>query len=472
MIGLVFPVMISFSVAARFQPKFSSDIKNADHTVLHAIKVEKPPVIDGELNDPVWTRAQQAKSFTAPGRKEPSDEQTIAMFCHDDKNLYVAVICQDLEMENLVSVHKKNDDTVYLDDSVELFFGMGKDGAFYQLIINPSGVTASWKWMGSAKKDWDPKRVQIKVTKDDALWCLEMSIPLDQIPLNYRDGTSWKFNVCRNYYTDEDDYNHRISSWVDLGEGSGWFYHKPEKFAALILDKLQCPATSLATKPADFQKSGIVNCPQSIVGPRIDGNLNDDVWEKAAKITSFFDVADLNPAKKQTTVYVIRTDNAINFGIYCKEPQMEYLVAIKEHKSNLWQDDCVEIFLGNLITRQEYYNIMINPLGVVLTQKQGNGDETWRPEINVAVKKNVDSWCVELAIPFSQIPLKQSDGVWSFNVCRSFYTEEDDYTRNKSSWMKLSPVSSSIYNNNPNDLHFYHQPEKFGTLNLKKGVGG
>ena len=68
-----------------------------DKTFLQPLKTDRPPVIDGRLDDPVWKEAPSVTDFETfiPefGKKQP--EKTIAYMAYDRENLYFAFRCFD-----------------------------------------------------------------------------------------------------------------------------------------------------------------------------------------------------------------------------------------------------------------------------------------------------------------------------------------------------------------------------------------
>ena len=55
------------------------------------VKVTRPPVLDGKLDDPCWREAVLLPRFTHRGR--PANSETYAYVCYDDQHLYVGVHC-------------------------------------------------------------------------------------------------------------------------------------------------------------------------------------------------------------------------------------------------------------------------------------------------------------------------------------------------------------------------------------------
>ena len=63
--------------------------------VLRAERVDKPPVVDGKLDDAAWKKATPSTTFTQkiPVDGKAPSEPTAVRVVYDDKAIYVAVHC-------------------------------------------------------------------------------------------------------------------------------------------------------------------------------------------------------------------------------------------------------------------------------------------------------------------------------------------------------------------------------------------
>jgi hypothetical protein len=64
-----------------------------------AVRIERPPVLDGRLDDPVWLRAQSIGGFreTDPQEGTSPAESTTVMIVYDDAAIYVGARLYDAE---------------------------------------------------------------------------------------------------------------------------------------------------------------------------------------------------------------------------------------------------------------------------------------------------------------------------------------------------------------------------------------
>jgi hypothetical protein len=154
----------------------------------------------------------------------------------------------------------------------------------------------------------------------------------------------------------------------------------------------------------------------------IDGTLSEADWGKTSPTTGF-SAPNGEPAKEQTFAQILYDDAAIYFGLTMMEPSPKTLVARYEKRDeNLWEDDCVEVFLAPEKTGGQFYHFIINSKGTLYDSNVIGGveDKSFNANCQVAAKILDDRWVVELRIPYSSLETKVVKGdSWKVNVARS-----------------------------------------------------
>ena len=105
-------------------------------------RFEKPPVVDGKLDDEVWKRAVVLKDFyqTNPGDNIAPSKQTEALVGFDAKFLYLGFHCYD-DPDKIRATVAKRDDVLNTEDSVRVLLDTFNDQRkAYVLVFNPFGV--------------------------------------------------------------------------------------------------------------------------------------------------------------------------------------------------------------------------------------------------------------------------------------------------------------------------------------------
>ena len=73
------------------------------------IPTDEAPVIDGDLSDPAWAKAQVIDEFyqVDPNAGAAASQPTIARFIYDDENLYVGIYAYDSEPDRIVATLRR-----------------------------------------------------------------------------------------------------------------------------------------------------------------------------------------------------------------------------------------------------------------------------------------------------------------------------------------------------------------------------
>ncbi|MYH29217.1 MAG: hypothetical protein F4137_10250, partial [Acidobacteria bacterium] len=114
----------------------------AGQPVVSAVRVEEPPIIDGQLTDDVWRRAARLSDFvqTAPVEGAAASEPTDVYIAYDGENLYVGIRA-GYASPDLMRANRSDRDQIAEDDTVSLFFDPFRDRQrAYQFTVNGFGV--------------------------------------------------------------------------------------------------------------------------------------------------------------------------------------------------------------------------------------------------------------------------------------------------------------------------------------------
>ena len=145
-----------------------------------AVKVEKPPKIDGKLDDKCWKIAPQTDKFTHVSTEKPVKDQTIVKLVYTDKAIYVAWRMHDSDPKNIIK-HQTKDHIRFVNEDSVCFsidpFHTHRSAQRTLFMANPLGkkfvqfATARPKNSEYADR-W---KVAANIVKDG--WVVEMAIP-------------------------------------------------------------------------------------------------------------------------------------------------------------------------------------------------------------------------------------------------------------------------------------------------------
>ena len=178
----------------------------------------------------------------------------------------------------------------------------------------------------------------------------------------------------------------------------------------------------------------------------IDGDLNDDVWGRAARLTDFsqYQPVDGRPAAEPTEVLVWYSESAIYFGVKATELHGDVVRATQANRDNIASEDQIQILLDTQNDNRIGYMFGSNPLGVqadgtradqfgggaggrsatgggssTINFLDGNIDLNPDYEFSVAGRLTEDGYVVEFRIPFKSLRYQNSDVQdWGLHILR------------------------------------------------------
>ncbi len=172
-------------------------------TTVRATRLAEPIVLDGKLDDPVYS---QVKAITGFIQQEPQDgelatEQTDVWLLFDDRNFYVSARCWDSHPDRMVANEMRRDnsgifqnenlgvliDTFY-DRRNGVQFQVNALGALRDQLIGDEGQANNVDW----NTVWDAK-----ASMDDRGWIVEIAIPFKSIRFKQVGAQVWGLNMRR-----------------------------------------------------------------------------------------------------------------------------------------------------------------------------------------------------------------------------------------------------------------------------------
>ncbi len=222
-----FPVAILSK--ARAQEGGKVDVDTRRRPTARAYRVHTPPVIDGLVNESIWSTMEPATGFVQqePNSGMLSTEQTEVRVAYDDDNLYLGVVCLDSQPDHIVVTQNKRDASLTDTDSIEILFdtfhdkqnavifgtsptgieydaqvskaGQGRGGSGSPARAGGAGSTGGSQRGGAAaiNINWDAVwEVRVQITARG--WEAEFRIPLRSLRYNPGNDQTWGMNIKRN----------------------------------------------------------------------------------------------------------------------------------------------------------------------------------------------------------------------------------------------------------------------------------
>jgi len=142
-----------------------------------------------------------------------------------------------------------------------------------------------------------------------------------------------------------------------------------------------------------------------VIPPVVDGDLDDACWKEASLVEEFT-LPEGNAAPVEPMdLRICFDDSTLYCAFTCVEPYPRKLrLRYKEDSGDIWQDDCVELFLRARGGRLDYDQFIVNAAGARWSLRHLGGQSRVTPrDWEAAARIGEGEWTVEMALPLSAI---------------------------------------------------------------------
>jgi hypothetical protein len=157
--------------------------------LLKPVRTDKPPLIDGKLDDPIWQTAVPMRGFKtyAPDYGKEMSEQTEAYVAYDSENLYFAFRCHDSEPQKIKAAITSRDNNRSDDWVCVNLDSFNDQQALYCFYVNPFGIQSDSRFV-HGNEDLAADMVWYSAGQiDENGYTIEMQIPLKSIRYSDRE---------------------------------------------------------------------------------------------------------------------------------------------------------------------------------------------------------------------------------------------------------------------------------------------
>lgn len=279
------------------------------------------------------------------------------------------------------------------------------------------------------------------------------------------------------------DYDARMNSLIskarnDLASGLHRYFRVAAIAIVLALGLTHQIPVSAADAPADPKSPPAL--PRVVIPKlhgtiKVDGDLREAVWCKAAVIEPLYRNDGSGREREHTRVRLWYDDEALYLGWTCQDSDIQGTFTRRDSK--LWEEEEVVEFFVAPENLSRYFELQWNPLGGIFDatiendlderglSKAFRGDPGFTAKgmkSAVKVKGTVgkssardEFWQVEIRLPFADLgqPTPKPKAVWRANFHR--YNRGEGHPTELLSW---SPTLNASF----------HQPSRFGTLEFAK----
>jgi len=186
-----------------------------------------------------------------------------------------------------------------------------------------------------------------------------------------------------------------------------------------------------------FSNKKVYNIKKVQNAPKIDGELNDNVWSNLTVAKNFSQISpnNGNPERQhqRTEVKICYDSKNIYFSVMMYDNVPDSILrelGIRDKKDV--NSDLFGIFIDPFNDGQVEYEFAVTAAGVQADAKISptSYDNSWDAVWKSAVKINNKGWVLEIAIPFSQLRFPDDNKQWSINMARSIRRSREDYSWN------------------------------------------
>ncbi len=168
-----------------------------------------------------------------------------------------------------------------------------------------------------------------------------------------------------------------------------------------------------------------IEAKQTTIPPRIDGRVDETIWENAALITDFIQrIPDTGePMTEKTLFYLLYDADNLYLGFQCYDGEPEKITAKELARDvSLGFDDKVQIIIDTFYDKRNAYWFQINPRGCIgdalVSQNGAAFNKSWDGLWDGAAHITDWGWEGEIAIPFKTMSFRQGQTTWGLKLIR------------------------------------------------------
>lgn len=372
-------------------------------TSARAVRVSRPPVIDGRDTDDAWLLTPPLRDFRQfdPGEDIDPAFRTEARVVYDDRYLYVVVRAFDPHPDSIVRLLSRRDVKTSSDQLKIVIDAFHDRRTGVEMSINPAGVKRDYSIYGDVTEDptWDG--VWDAVASVDSLgWVAEFRVPFSQLRYKDQDVHEFGFGIWRDIarLNERDSwplYRRSIIGFMSqLGTLSGISgIAKPRRLEVLPYAVAKSDSYSATGGPAMRSRlSGGIDVKAGLT-PNItmDATINPD-----------FGQVEADPAMLNLSAFEIRLDERRPFfqegaGLYrCSGPCEGLFYARRIGRTpqlRSGNDPAFTPILGAAkLTGQFANGLSIGLVDAITERVVGGAGTTIEPQTNYFVARAVQEW--------------------------------------------------------------------------------
>jgi hypothetical protein len=206
--------------------------------------------------------------------------------------------------------------------------------------------------------------------------------------------------------------------------------HNPSPLALLALQCFLIPCLL-------FGSSTILNASNQIEAvytsspPRIDGTLDEQVWDNAASVTTLIQRLPRigQPSSEDTEFLILYDKGSLYIGIKCADDPRNITANELARDVSLGHDDRVQIILDTFLDKRNGYWFQIGPKGSIgdalVSENGASFNKQWDGLWEGKARIHDTGWDAEIAIPFKTLNFQPGQSSWGLKLIRNIIRKQE-----------------------------------------------
>ena len=197
--------------------------RDADGTVVRAMRIAEPLDLDGRLDEALYGQIAPINGFVQqePDDGQPATEDTDVWILFDDETLYISTRNWDSQPERMVGNEMRHDSSNLIqNEHVAIIldtFNDDRNGFLFLVNVLGGMLEEVFANEGNPSRDWNTVW-DAATARFDQGWTLEVAIPFKSLRYEPGAGHTWGININRQpYHKNESSYLAPVP--VDVGIG-------------------------------------------------------------------------------------------------------------------------------------------------------------------------------------------------------------------------------------------------------------
>ena len=202
--------------------------------------------------------------------------------------------------------------------------------------------------------------------------------------------------------------------------------------ALLLFMAVAVPGFAQQSSESDLTQRKRIEIPRTELAPKIDGVLDDEIWEHATVISDMhqFQPLDHGEPSEKSEFYLAYSERYLYIAarLYDSDPSAISARQLVQGQ-NMGFDDAFEFIIDTFNNGRTGYQFQTNPNGIrregVYDQPQ-NLNRDWQGIWQVESRIDDEGWTAEVAIPFITLNFDPEIEDWGFTIARTIARKQEE----------------------------------------------